>query len=119
MNDNKALARRSYEEMWNQGKPAYAAEIFHRPGGVEKFVRGFLASFPDLVHSVEDMIAEEHQVAVRFSARGTHLGKWMDFQATGRVIQYTGVTWVRVANGKIAEHHTWWDKEGLIKQIGG
>jgi Predicted ester cyclase len=116
---NKALMRRIYEEMWNKGNPAYAAEIFMHPEGVEKFVRQFLQSFPDLQHAVNDMIAEEDQIAVRFSTQGTHSGAWMDFEATGKSISYTGVTWARIAAGKIVEHHTWWDRGGLIEQIKG
>ena len=116
---NKELARRIYDEMWNGGKPSLAAEIFEQPQGVERFVTQFLGSFPDLQHSVEDMIAEGEQIAVRFTAKGTHLGAWLDFPATGKTIQYKGVTWARIAGGKIAEHYTLWDKAGLIEQIGG
>ncbi|HJS20579.1 MAG TPA: ester cyclase [Anaerolineales bacterium] len=115
----KELMRRIYEEMWNKANPAFAVELFERPDGVEKFVSQFLLSFPDLQHSVEEMIAEGEHVAARFTARGSHLGAWMNFPATGRSIQYTGVTWARIAGGRIIEHHTWWDKAGLIKQIGG
>jgi len=43
-NKNKALMRRIYEEMWNQGKPALAVEIFAQPEGVERFVRQFLSN---------------------------------------------------------------------------
>ena len=116
-NQNKALMRRVYEEMWNQGKPAAAAEIFTRPAGVERFVSQFLESFPDLQHTVEEMIAEGDQVAVRFSAHGTHTGQWMQFLPTGRPIRYTGVTIARIAENKIIEHYTWWDKAGLLEQV--
>src|SRR5262245_42285670 len=116
-NQNKALMRRVYEEMWNQGKPALAAEIFAQPAGVERFVSQFLISFPDLQHTVEAMIAEGDQVAVRFSANGTHTAQWMQLSATRRPIHYTGVTIARIAENKIIEHHTWWDKAGLLEQI--
>ena len=116
---NKALMRRVYEEMWNGASPARAAELFARPDGVKIFVGEFLTSFPDLQHTVEGIIAEGDQVAVRFSARGTHTGAWLDFSATGRSVQYTGVTLARIAGDKIIEHHTWWDKAGLLEQIKG
>jgi len=116
---NKALIRRIYEEMWNKAKPALAVEIFVQPAGVERFVSQFLISFPDLQHTVEEMLVDGEQVAVRFSAHGTHTGTWLHFAPTGKPIQYTGVTWVRIVHGKISEHQTWWDKAGLIEQIGG
>ena len=114
---NKGLMRRIYDEMWNGGDPGLASEIFARPEGVESFVRQFLLSFPDLQHMVEEMIAEGDRVAVRFSAHGTHTGQWLEFAPRGRSIQYTGVTLARIAEGKIVEHQTWWDKAGLMEQI--
>lgn len=114
---NKALMRRVYEELWNYGNPGLAAELFARPEGVERFVSQFLSSFPDLQHTIEEMISEGDQVAVRFSAQGTHLGPWMRFTPTGRSIHYTGVTLARITEEKITAHHTWWDKGSLIEQI--
>ncbi|HLO17689.1 MAG TPA: ester cyclase [Anaerolineales bacterium] len=114
---NKALICRIYEEMWNGRKPALAVEIFAQPEGVERFVSQFLTSFPDLQHTVEEMIAERHRVVARFTARGTHTGQWMHFAPTGRSIQYTGITLARIVGDKIIEHHTWWDKAGLMEQI--
>ena len=116
---NKVLMRRIYEEMWNGGNPSLAVQIFAQPEGVESFVRQFLISFSDLQHTVEGMIAEGDQVAVHFSARGTHTGQWMDFAPTGKPIQYTGMTLARIAGDKIIEHHTWWDKAGLMEQVRG
>ena len=116
---NKALMRRIYDEMWNQSDPALAAELFAQPAGVERFVSEFLQSFPDLQHTLEACIAEGDIAVARFSSQGTHLGPWLDFQPTGKAIHYTGVTWARIADGRIVEHKTWWDKAGLIEQIGG
>ena len=114
---NKVLMRRIYEKMWNLGKPALAAEIFAQPAGVERFVSQFLEAFPDLQHTVEEMIVEGKQVAVKFSAHGTHSGPWLEFKPTRKAIRYTGVTWARIEQEKIVEHHTWWDKADLIEQI--
>ena len=116
---NKTLMRRIYEEMWNQNRVSVAREIFERPEGVERFVREFLMSFPDLQHIVQEMIAEEDRVAVCFAAHGTHTGQWMDFAPTGIAIHYTGVTVARIADDKIIEHQTWWDRAGLREQIEG
>ena len=114
---NKALMCRIYEEMWNAGNPSLAVEIFDRPEGVERFVSQFLTSFPDLQHTIEGMIEEGDQVAVQFSARGTHQGPWLEFPPTGRSIQFTGVTVAHIERDKIVKHYTWWDKMSLVEQI--
>lgn len=116
---NKALMRRIYEEMWNRADLSRAAEIFAQPEGVERFVRQFLLAFPDLQHTLEEMIEEGDRVAVRFTASGTHTGQWLHFEPTGKSILYTGVTLARISGGRIIEHHTWWDKAGLTEQIAG
>lgn len=116
---NKALMRRIYEEMWNSAQPELAVELFAPPEGVERFVRQFLESFPDLQHTIEGMIAEGEEIAVRFSARGTHSGRWMDFAPTSKPIHYTGVTIARISGDRIVEHHTWWDKAALLEQLQG
>lgn len=114
---NKTLMRRIYDEMWNLSNPSLAFEIFERPEGVERFVSQFLLSFPGLQHTVEGMIEEGDQVAVQFSARGSHQGQWLQFPPTGKSIHYTGVTVARIEGDKIVKHHTWWDKMSLVEQL--
>ena len=116
--ENKALVRRIYEEMWNAHRPSAARGIFTHPEGVEHAVSEFLAAFPDLIHIVEEMIAEGDRVAVRFTARGTHTRQWKDFAPTGKAVTYTGVTLARLADGLVLEHTTWWDRHGLVEQLG-
>ena len=115
--ENKALACRIYAEMWNQGDLNVAREIFTLPEGVERFVREFRAAFPDLQHTVETMIAEGNQVAIRFRAEGTHVGPWRQYPPSNNPVHYTGVTIITIENGKIIDHHTWWDRWELSQQI--
>jgi len=116
---NKVLMRRMYEEMWNKANPALAAELFAQPEGVERFVSQFLSSFADIQHTVEEMIGEDDRVAIRFLAKGTHTGQWMQFAPTNKSIRYAGITLARIAGNKIVAHETLWDKAGLMEQIGG
>ncbi len=115
--ENKAVMVRVYEEMWNRKDLAIADEIFAHPEGVQRFVSEFLKAFPDLRHTVEELIAEGDQVAVRFSAQGTHTGQWRKFPPSGNPVHYTGVTIARLNGGQIVQHRTWWETMEVIDQI--
>jgi steroid delta-isomerase-like uncharacterized protein len=117
-NDHRSLIRRIYDEMWNAADPAAAHRLFVQSHSVERFVREFLAAFPDLKHTVQAIVIEGDQAAARFTAHGTHTGKWKELEASQKPIHYTGVLWARLEDGMVAEHHTWWDVRGLIEQIG-
>jgi predicted ester cyclase len=113
----RELMNSVYERMWNAADPAAARTLFERPAGVESFVERFLAAFPDLQHTVEEMLIEGDRVVVRFSASGTQRGEWNGIAPTQRRVSYTGVTLARIRDGRIAEHHTWWDTAELLDQI--
>lgn len=115
--ENKALALRIYAELWNRGDLSIASELFTWPEGVERFVREFRAAFSDLQHTVETVIAEGSQVAIRFHAEGTQTGPWRQYPASGKRVRYTGITCLTIENGKIVDHHTCWDQLELIEQI--
>lgn len=83
--ENKALSRRTFEEIWNQGNLAaidalYAADqVSHGLGmdvppgvaGLKQFVASYRTAYPDTHFTVEDQIAEGDKVATRWSAAGT------------------------------------------------
>ena len=118
-NKNKVLVIRIYEDMWNKGDLAVASEIFARPEGVQRFMSEFLKAFPDLHHTVEELIAEGDRVVARFSAQGTHNGRWKNFAPSGNPIHYTGVTIAQIEGEKIVAHHTWWEAMEVVEQISG
>jgi len=84
--DNKALARRFYEELWNRKNLAVANEliaatyVFHMPGsppgirpgpeGFTQFVSVFFPAFPDVHVTIEDQMAEGERVTTRWTSMG-------------------------------------------------
>lgn len=128
--DNKALARRSYEA-FNQRNWADYYElctpdfVFHMASmtiqGLEaykQFLSMYLTAFPDLHFTIEDIIAEGDTVVVRQTARGTHQGDLMGIPPTGKQVTVSGIAISRIVNGKAVEDWFNGDDLGLLQQLG-
>ena len=131
--DNNSIVRRLYEETWNKRKLEVLSELvspshaIHGPNfsgssiGPEAYRRQvalFLAGFPDLRWTIEDMVAEKDKVAVVWSFTGTHKGEFMGVPATNKKVSIEGVTIHEIANGKIMDSYVNWDTWGLMQQLG-
>jgi predicted ester cyclase len=119
--ENKALVRREQEELWNHtGNLDAAGEIF-APDYVEaarQEAADFRRSFPDVVSTIEDLIAEGDKVVARWKASATHRGGYLGIPPTGREVEFTGISVYRIEGGKVAESWTAEDDLGLMRQIG-
>jgi steroid delta-isomerase-like uncharacterized protein len=130
---NKAIVRRLFTELWNNGNLSVADEVFapnyaHYDPSTPDFGRGpdsekkraalYRTAFPDLHLTIEDVIAEGETVMTRWSCRGTHNGDLNGVAPTGKHITITGLTVARVSNGKIVEGYVNWDALGLMQQLG-
>ena len=126
--DNKALARRGFEETMNQRNLAVLDElhvpdfVFHAASRTiqgrepfNQFLSTLLTAFPDVHLTIEDMIGEGDRVVIRYTYRGTHKGDLMGIPPTGKQVAVTGISIMRVANGKILEE---WINSDLMQQIG-
>jgi steroid delta-isomerase-like uncharacterized protein len=131
--ENKALARRLIEEMFNRGNLDAADEIFapdhvnHDPGspeeirgpeGFKSYVGVYRTAFPDLRITIEDQVAEGDKVVTRWTASGTHQGDLMGIAPTGRRATVTGITIDRISGGKVEETWTNFDAMGMMQQLG-
>jgi len=96
---------------------AYAGQPAGRDG-FKEFITLWRTAFPDLVYTIEDEIAERDRVVVRWTARGTHLGKYHHIAPTGKRVTMSGIQINRVAGGRIAEDWTSFDEQGLLRQLG-
>jgi steroid delta-isomerase-like uncharacterized protein len=127
---NKAIARRVFDEIFNQGKFEVANEIYAKDfvnHGVSRnadlkedqdAARGWKLAFPDLKMTVEQEIAEGDLVTVLWTGIGTNTGEGNGLPATGKKIQGRGITIWRIVNGKITEEWSEFDQLRLMKQLG-
>lgn len=72
-------------------------------GGLKEFVTSVRCGFPDAVFTVDDQVAEGHNVATRSAARGTHRAEFAGIPATGKHMTFSALNVHRVVDGKIKE----------------
>jgi predicted ester cyclase len=120
--DNKAIARRYFEEILNKGSAAAIDAIvapdvvFRNPPAVVKGIadfRGLVSTlrtaFPDLHFTLEDELAEGNKVATRWIMRGTQGARKLDV---------TGMDIFLIENGKIREIWVNMDSLAQAQQMG-
>jgi len=130
--ENKALARRFLEDVFNRGNLDLIDELIpsdtvdHNPlpgqppgsAGVKWVVRLFREAFPDLHFALEDQVAEGDTVASRWTFSGTQQGPLFGIPATGKRVSVSGIDVVRIAAGKMTEHWVAMDQLGMLQQLG-
>ena len=133
--ENRAVIHRWFEEVWNKGREEAIDELFaedgiahgladeagqalHGPAGFKPFFRKFRDAFPDLQVIVEDCISEGDRVAARCRVRAKHTGEGLGVAATGSPVEFTGMSIVRIRDGKIVEGWNNFDFMRLFQQIG-
>lgn len=128
---NRALVRRFWEGLVSTGNLALADEllargfIVHYAGnppmdrdGFLRFLGALRVAFPDVRASVEALLAERDEVAVRWTWHGTHRGSFMGIPATGKPVTGSGVGIFRIADDRIVEDFVQEDTLGLMQQLG-
>ena len=126
---NKTVAKRVFEEIFNQGKFQVANEIYapdfvnhglHRDADLREdqaAAQWEKTACPDLTMSVNLMVAENDLVTAVWTARGTNTGHADGLPATGAKIELRGITVWRIADGKIREEWTAFDQLRVVRQI--
>jgi predicted SnoaL-like aldol condensation-catalyzing enzyme len=114
---NKALVRWWYEEVWGKGNLAAVDEFMAPnyvehpslpglppgPEGLKQTLAAYRTASPDLQNTLDDIFVEGDRVALRWSASGTHLGDWLGIPPTGNHFTMSGISVLRIAEGKAVE----------------
>ena len=133
LEEHKAIARRFYEEVLNQGnldlidEIAAADMVDHGAvangwesgqAGFRHHAEWFRGVFPSGHVTVDQLVAEGEWVVVFWTATGTQTQPLFGMPATGKQVSVSVVTTVRVRDGKIVEYHSRPDRRSFLQQIG-
>ena len=134
--DLSAASRRLLEETFNEGKleladqliapdavdhdPAAPAQLraLRGPEVLKRTVSMYRAAFPDVRIVVDDVIAADDKVVLRWHSEGTHHGELAGLAPTGARASVTGIGIDRWKDGKVVESWVEWDNLGLARQLG-
>ncbi len=133
--ENRTLARRVRQEIWNLEKLSLADELFDAdcvhhtndpitpdfgrgPNGAKQVVTLYRSAFPDTQITIDDILAEGDKVMVRWTGRGTHKGQLLNLAATEKQVTVRGIDVYRIFGGKIQETWISWDALGFLQQLG-
>jgi predicted ester cyclase len=128
---NKRLIRRLYDELFSKWNFAVIDEVIspdfighemppgmpRGPECVRQFYTVTRGGLPDVQLTVEDMIAEDDKVVVRWRARATHGGVFRGISPTGTRVSFTGIAIYRLSKGKVVERWAEVDLLGLTEQL--
>ena len=111
-------------EVMNDLVASYAIENDPAPGqakgpqGYIDFFTKLRAAFPDLKLEVEQLVADDDNIAFAYTMTGTHKGDFNGIPATGKSVKARGLQISRFEDGKMVERWGSSDELGILKQIG-
>ena len=127
---NKAIARRAFEEILSRGRLELAQQFYakdfvnhgiHRDASLEEdqaALKGWHQAFSDVAIVPEKLIAEGDLVVVYWIARGTNTGTGNGLPATGKKAELAGITIWRIVDGRIKEEWSAFDQLSMMQQLG-
>lgn len=84
--------------------------------GLVRHVTYFRQTLPDLVVTVERIIASDDEVVGVWRVRGSHQGPLFGYPATGRALEWSNASIFRVAGGLITDYSGVW---GALEAVHG
>jgi steroid delta-isomerase-like uncharacterized protein len=100
--------------------PAIPAELraLRGPEALKRVATMYRAAFPDVRMTVDDVVAGDDKVVLRWHSEGTHRGELAGLAPTGARGSVTGISIDRWKDGKIVETWAEWDNFGLARLLG-
>lgn len=105
LSDDFALNAPGLPQPWKKG------ELFQA-------VKAHYAAFPDWTHTIESLVAEGDNIAVKLMQQGTHKAQYEGIAASGKSVTNPAMHLMTILNGKVKQ---WWaleDNLGFMQQLG-
>lgn len=129
--NNKAFVRQFYKEVladWNMAlvdevvSPNFRSHDWPEggptgPQAFRNFYSAIRSALPDAHYEIDDLIAEDDKVVVRWRLLGTHKGDFRGIAPTGRAITLSGIAIYRLERGKLMERWVETNLHSLFGEI--
>jgi predicted ester cyclase len=131
----ETLLHRWFEEVWNKGREEAIDEMFAEDGiahglndsegnpirgceGFKALQRNFRKAFPNLKITIEETVSEGDKIAAVCKVTAIHEGEGIGVAPTNQPIDFTGLTIVKIKDGKIIEAWNEFDFMKMYSQVG-
>lgn len=116
---NKQLVKEYLESVSGQEKPRDLIDqyVSDQDQELKQHIEVFEAAFPLYHLHIQDLIAEDDKVTVRFRFAGTHQGEFMGMPATGNDVETDGIIIYQLEHKQIINHWMQVDAVGLTQQL--
>jgi steroid delta-isomerase-like uncharacterized protein len=130
---NKQIARRLVEEIFNRGNFDVVNEIMapnfveheelppgipsNREGSIQLF-NMLRSAFPDFKATINDLIAEGDKVVLYMTWTGTQKGEFIGIPPSGKSMTVSVIDILRFEGGQMTEHWGLADNLGMMQQLG-
>lgn len=88
------------------------------PDSLRQMGHRFFNAFPDLKFDVIETVGQNEKLAIFWTARGTHSGKYINIPPTGKKLEVCGTTFLELQNGKVSKARFLWDGADMLRQMG-
>jgi steroid delta-isomerase-like uncharacterized protein len=130
-----SVVRTWFEDVWNQGKeitidrllasdgiahglPTADGSPMRGPDAFKPFYRRFRGAFPDIKIEVVRTITEGEMITAHCRVTGSHQSDALGMAATGKPVEFWGMSICRVQNGQIIEAWNCFDFLTFYQQLG-
>ena len=86
--------------------------------GMKRVITEWRRALPDLTYVIHETIAQDDRVAFRWTMGGTHLAEIEGVAATGKPVTYTGISILRLRDGRVVDDRYESGSPGLAVQVG-
>jgi len=129
---NLKMYESTWDEIINQGNIDLINEtnfdknitLVASPGnvvGIEDFkayYNNYVTGFSNVTFTIVDAFGQGDRIAKHWTFKGTHTGEFFGIPATGREVNVSGVTLVKMKDGKIAQEQDFFDNLEFMQQLG-
>lgn len=122
-----------FERVWNLKDPSAIHELMDPSAearseagvvrGPEQFeqlvFKSMLTAFPNIHVQVQGIISEGDECVVRWKATGVQSGSLAGIPPSGKSVMFSGMTWLRVCQGKLMEGEDRYNLHAVMQYIAG